>query len=85
MISIANNEKEKNSIEMSSFNGAVHSNLLICNDLEESQMTNFKTLPVRRSSFNLETNIVVNDNLSLAYRKSTMYRVVCFLDLRTNH
>ena len=38
---------------------------------------------VRRSSFNLETNILSNDNLSLAHNKSTIYRAVCFFDLRT--
>ena len=102
MISITNNGKEKNAIERSYFDGAVNSNLLICRDLEKSQMKNCKTdkflsqgnsknmdlelKPLfleRRSSFNLESNIVTRDNLSLAHNKNTIYRVVCFLDLRT--
>ena len=42
------------------------------------------SLAVRRSSFNLETDIVIKDDLRLAHNKSTIYRAVCFLDLRTN-
>ena len=103
MISIPNNEKEKIDNKMNSFNGAVNSNLLICNDLEQIQTSNCKRgkffsqgsnknmdleikplFPVRRSSFNLETNIVMNNNKSFANDKCTIYKVVCFMDLRTN-
>ena len=49
MKSMSNNEKQKNAIKMSSFNGAVNVNLLTCNDREKSQMNNCKSGKVFQS------------------------------------